>query len=246
LSGNNTPTPAAYPGRKEQDMLSTNKIYQVVYDYLVSNEGIENLDDLLETWEATDPAKAEGTPALITLCAALRDDMRREANKASGKANIEKAMRAIIKNAPEHQRQLQGAFVRDGKQYACDGHRAIRLNTPIDLPAAPVPCTTDFNRIFDEARHNATKPLETPALGELKSYIKITKAEYKAKYGKNANKKTILWDFGKDRPAVNAVYLLDILTAFPDAAITCGTMTAPLYFSHADGEAILLPVRRND
>ena len=228
-------------------MLSTSKIYQVVYNYLINNEGIKNLDELLEKWEATDPAKAiSGAPALITLCAALRDEMRREANKANGKANIEKAMRAIIKNAPEHQRQLQGAFVRDGKQYACDGHRAIRLNTPIDLPAAPVPCTTDFNRIFDEARHNATKPLETPALGELKSYIKITKAEYKAKYGKNANKKTILWDFGKDRPAVNAVYLLDILTAFPDAAITCGTMTAPLYFSHADGEAILLPVRRND
>jgi len=225
-------------------MLSTSKIYQVVYNYLVNNEGIKNLDELLENWVATDPAKASsGVPALITLCAALRDDMRREANKANGKANIEKAMISIIKNAPEHQRQLQGAFVQDGKQYACDGHRAIRLNAPIDLPAPPVPCTTDFNRLFADARHNATTPLNTPTIGELKTYIKITKAENKAKYGKYADRQCILWDFGEGRPTVNAVYLLDILTAFPDATITYSTLTAPLYFSHADGEAILLPVR---
>lgn len=228
-------------------MLSTSTIYQVVYDYLVSNEEIKNIDDLLEKWEATDPTKTiSGVPALITLCAALRDDMRREANKTSGKANIEKAMRAIIKNAPEHQRQLQGAFVSDGKQCACDGHRAMRLNTPLDLPAPPVPCTMDIGRLFADARHNATTPLKTPSQGELKSYIKITKAENKAKYGKNANRQCILWDFGEDRPTVDAVYLLDILTAFPDATITFSTLTAPLYFSHADGEAILLPVRRND
>jgi len=224
-------------------MLNASTIYQVVYNYLV-NEGIENLDELLEKWKATDPAKATGgVPALITLCAALRDDMRREANKANGKANIEKAMRAIIKNVPDYRQQLQGALVRDGKQYACDGYRAIRLNTPIDLPAPPVPCTMDFNRLFADARHKATTPLDTPTLGELKTYIKITKAENKAKYGKDANRQSILWDFGEGRPVVNAAYLLDILTAFPDAAITCGTMTDPLYFSHADGEAILLPVK---
>lgn len=228
-------------------MLSKDKIYQTLYKYLAEEEGIKNLDNLLATWGVSDPTKASsGVGALITLCAVLRDEMRTEANKANGKADVEKAMRAIIKNAPDHQRQLQGAIVIGDKQYACDGHRAIRLNTPIDLPAAPVPCTTDFNRIFDEARHNATKPLETPALGELKSYIKTKKAEYKAKHGRNASKEIILWDFGKDCPVVNAVYLLDILTAFPDATITFSTTTAPLYFCHTDGEAILLPVRRKE
>jgi hypothetical protein len=228
-------------------MLSKNKIYQVIYKYLVEDEGIENLDNLLATWEVTDPTKASsGVGALITLCAALRDDMRTEANKASGKANIEKAMRAIIKNAPDHQRQFQGVFFSDGKQCACDGHRAMRLNTPLDLPAPPVPFTMDIDRLFADAQRNATTPLETPSQSELKSYIKITKAEYKAKYGKNANKKTILWDFGECRPVVNAVYLLDILTAFPDATITFSTMTAPLYFSHADGEAVLMPVRMKE
>ena len=226
-------------------MLSTSTIYQVVYNYLVSNEGIENIDGLLEKWEATDPTKTiSGAPALITLCAALRDDMRTESNKASGKANIEKAMRAIIKNVPEHQTQLQGAFDCNGKQAVCDGFRIIILNTPIDLPAPPVPCTMDVGRLVDDARNHATTPLETPTLGELKSYIKITKAENKTKYGKRASNQHISWDFGENLPAVNATYLLDILTAFPDATITCSTMTAPIHFSHADGEAILLPVRK--
>lgn len=228
-------------------MLSKNKIYQTVYKYLVEAEGIKNLDDILKTWTVSDPTKASnGVPALITLCAALRDEMRTEANKANGKANIEKAMRSIIKNAPDHKPELQGAIVIGDKQYACDGYRAIRLNTPIELPAAPVPCTLDLTRIFDEAQRNATTPLETPSQGELKSYIKIKKAEYKAKYGRKANDKTILWDFGENRPVVDAVYLLDILTAFPDATITYSTANAPIYFSHADGDAVLVPVRRRD
>jgi hypothetical protein len=226
--------------------MNTSTIYQVVYNYLI-HEGIENLDETLEKWKATDPAKATGgVPALINLCAALRDDMRREANKAKGKANIEKAMRAIIKNVPDYRLQLQGAIVKGGKQYTCDGYRAIRLNTPIDLPAPPVPCTMDIGRFIDEARHNATEPIETPTLGELKAYIKIKKAENKAKYGKSANRQRILWDFGEGRPVVNAAYLLDILTAFPDATITYSTLTAPLYFSHTDGEAILMPIKKNN
>ena len=231
-------------------MLNTSTIYQVVYDYLINKEGIKDLDDQLAKgiWDATDPTKTtdRGVPALIALCAALRNDMRREANKANGKANIEKAMRAIIKNAPEYQEHLQGAIVIDGKQYVSDGYRAIRLNTPIDFPAPPVPCTIDFVRFFTEAQRDATTPLKTPALAELKTYIKITKAENKAKYGKGANEQCILWDFGEGRPVVNAVYLLDILTAFPHATITFSTLTAPLYFSHINGEALLMPIKRDN
>lgn len=91
-------------------MTSTSTIYQTIYNYLVSNEGIENIDKLLEQWEITDPTKAAGgLPSLVTLCAALRDDMRTESNKANGKSNIDKAMRAIIKNVPENQRSITGS-----------------------------------------------------------------------------------------------------------------------------------------
>lgn len=225
-------------------MLNTSTIYQAIYDYLINEEGIKDLDDQLAKgiWEATDLTRAAGgVPALIALCGVLRDELRREANKAAGKASIERAMRAIIKNVPKHQKHLQGAIVIDGKQYVSDGYRAIRLNTPIDFPAPPVPCTIDFVRFFTEAQRDATTPLKTPALDELKTYIKITKAENKAKYGKDANELCILWDFGEGRPVVNAVYLLDILTAFPDATIAFSTLTAPLYFSHTNGEALLMP-----
>jgi len=153
-------------------------------------------------------------------------------------------MRAIVKNVPEYQKHLQGAIVIDGRQYVSDGYRAIRLNTPIDFPAPPEPCPIDFAQLFAEAQRDATTPLKTPALNELKTYIKITKAENKAKYGRDANDQRILWDFGEDHPVVNAVYLLDILTAFPDATITFSTLTAPLYFSHADGDALLMPWSR--
>lgn len=224
-------------------MTSTSTIYQTVYNYLVSNEGIENIDKLLETWEITDPAKAiPGAPALVTLCAALREDMRSEANKTSGKANIEKAMKAIIKNVPEHQQQLQGAFDCAGMQCACDGYRAIRIKEPIDLPAPPAPCTLDITRLFNDARNNATKPLPAPTLGELKSYIKIKTAENRAKYGRDASKHPVIYSFGDDLPIVNAKYLQDILTAFPNAEITFNTLIAPLYFTDAAGDAILLPI----
>lgn len=226
-------------------MLSTSTIYTVIYDYLVNSEGIKDIDGILEKWEVAGPTKAAtGPAALIALCAALRDDMRTEANRASGKANIEKAMRATIKNAPESMPQLQGAFYSAGKQTVCDSYRVIRLNTPIDLPAPPVPCTLDIDRLLSDARDNATRQLETPTQGELKSYIRVTKAENKAKYGKKASTRPPLWDFGEDQPSVDATLLLDILTAFPDATITFKSLVAPLYFAHADGEAILLPVRK--
>ena len=225
-------------------MLNTSKIYQVVYDYLINSEGIKDLDDQLAKgiWDTMDPTKAGGgILSLIALCAALRDDMRKEANKANGKTNIDKVMRAIIKKAPKHLKYLQGAFVIDGRQYVTDSYRAIRLNMPIDLPAAPEPCPIDLAKLFAEAQRDAITPLTPPALNELRTYIKITKAENKAKYGRDASDQHILWDFGEDRPVVNAVYLLDILTAFPDAAITFSTLTAPLYFSHTNGEALLMP-----
>ena len=228
-------------------MLDTSKIYQVVYKYLINAEGIKDLDDQLAKgiWDAMDPTKAAGgVLSLIALCAALRNDMRKEVNKANGKANIEKAMRAIIKNAPKHMEYFHGAIVIGGRQYVTDNHRAIRLNMPIDLPVPPEPCPTDLAKLFDKAQRDAITSLKTPALNELKTYIKITKAENKVKYGRAANNQRILWDFGEDRPVVNAVYLLDILTAFPDATITFSTLTAPLYFSHADGDALLMPWSR--
>ena len=224
-------------------MLSKSTIYTVLYSFL-KDDGVENVDSFLEGFTNADPTKLSGVLSIAALCARVRDDMRSESNKASGKAGVEKAMRAVIKSAPEHQLQLQGVFESAGKQTVCDGFRAIRVNEPLDLPAAPSPCTLDIDGLIAKAKSRATTKLKVPPLGELKGFIAVSKAENKAMNAGRANKKLIVWDFGEGFPAVDANYLLDILTVFPEADASCGGMDDPIYFSHDAGDAILLPIRK--
>lgn len=227
-------------------MLSKSTVYTVLYSFLKDAEGVDNIDSFLEKSSNADPEKLSGTLSIAALCARVREDLRTESNKASGKAGVEKAMRAVIKNAPAHQPQLQGAFESAGKQTVCDGFsRAIRLNEPIALPASPVPCTLDIDGLITNTLKRATNHLEMPSLGELKGFIAVSKAENKAGNAKGANKKPILWGFGKDLPTVNAEYLLGILTVLPGASAICGGIHDPIYFSHEDGDALLLPVIKN-
>lgn len=225
-------------------MISKSTIYTVLYSFLKNNEGLENVDSFLEKFENADPTKLDGVLSIAALCARIRDDIRTESNKASGKAGVEKAMRAVIKNAPVHRPQLQGAFESAGKQAVCDDFRAIRLNEHLNLPAAPVPCTLDIDGLIADAKSKSTTHLTLPAIGDLKGFIATSQAESKAEKKTRANKKQVLWDFGKDFPAVNAKYLLDILTVFPGADASCGGTNDPIYFSHDDGDALLLPVRK--
>ena len=222
-------------------MLSKSTIYTVLYSFLKNNEGLDNVDSFLEKFENADPTKLDGVLSIAALCARVRDDMRTESNKASGKAGAEKAMRAVIKNALDNQPQFQGAFESAGKQAVCDGFRVIRLNKHINLPAAPVPCTLDIDGLIADAKSKSTTHLTLPAIGELKGFIAISQAESKAEKKTGANKKQVLWDFGKDFPVVNAKYLLDILTVFPGADASCGGTNDSIYFSHGDGDALLIP-----
>ena len=224
-------------------MLSKNTVYTVLYSFLKNNEGLENVDSFLEKFENADPTKLNGVLSIAALCARVRDDMRTESNKASGKAGAEKAMRAVIKNALDNQPQFQGAFESAGKQAVCDGFRVIRLNKHINLPAAPVPCTLDIDGLIAGAKSKSKTHLTLPAIGDLKGFIAISQAESKALNKRGTSKKRVLWDFGKDFPSVDAEYLLDILTVFPGADASCGGVNDPIHFSHDGGDALLLPVR---
>lgn len=230
-------------------MISKSTIYTVLYSFLKRGEGldgIDNVDSFLERFTEADPTKISGVLSIVALCARVRDDMRSESNKASGKAGVEKALKAVIKNAPAHQPQLQGAFESAGKQTVCDGFRAIRVNEPLDLPAAPVPCTLDIEGLIANAKSTSTTKLTMPPLGELKGFIAVSKAENKAMNAGRANKEPITWDFGEGFPAVDANYLLDILTVFPEASASCGGINNPIYFSHDAGDALLLPVKSRE
>ena len=74
--------------------------------------------------------------------------------------------------------------------------------------------------------------------GEVKAFIELQHA----KHGRNH---TPLWEMGCDLPSVNAAYLYEMLTIFPDAAIYANVDSpySPLYFVSTMGDGILLPVR---
>ncbi len=214
-------------------MPNKNTIYQTIYEYLCNRESVVNIDRAITEFPKRLCSVMDIGP-LIELCAALREDMRMEANKASGKANVAKAMKAIIKTAGKD--KLRGAFDCEGKQCVCDGHRAIRLNSPIEMVSAQGIPSDGMKTVFDEAMEGATVPLDLPTMAELKAHYRIKKAESIGGF--------INYDFGGNLPAVQANYLIDILTAFPDAkAFATESPNKPLYFTCEAGDAVLLPVR---
>lgn len=223
---------------------STAAIYQAVYNHLITGGEMDanGLNKMLEKWDPAPLEKHAGTLGLVNLCANLRADMASAGNKTAGKGNLEKAMLSIIDAADRP--GLRGAFMQDGKQCVCDGYRAIRLNDAINLPKPEFRTEIELGKVFE---HNEAEysPLALPTIGELKTHIKITKAENKARFGRHGASKGVTYDFGEGKPLVNAAYLLDILTAFPDATATYGRDVQPIYFASEMGDAVLMTVRRN-
>lgn len=183
-----------------------------------------------------DYVSSQDATILGSLIEDLKADICKTEAKAGGQAAVLKTALKIIKNAS--QPSLKGAIMQDGKQYFCDGVRAIRLTTPIaNIQPPPVPGSSDMVQLFGSLRPTNPQPLDLPSASDLKNYITIKRAE---------KVKPIIWDFGPDLPDVDAEYLLDIITALPDATATQGAhSTAPLQFKdHYDNMALLMPIRR--
>ena len=120
------------------------------------------------------------------------------------------------------------------------------IKEPLNLePIAAGVDHIDRTRIIDGYAANQGAILNMPSKTELKTFITDENARQKA----NGIPRTVpLWDFGDGLPAVNAKYLLEMLSIFPDATVTASKMhplTNALYFKsdHADGA--LLPIRKN-
>ena len=227
-------------------MLTSETIYKTIYSYLENHPDIENLDAHLKTWTPTKPCSWPGSIAeLINLCALLQDDIRQKTNKSAGNGNIEKGMQAVIKSAAKKPLpNMAGYFLSNGLPTVCDGFRIMRSNVPLDI-GEPVK-GLDAQQIFDGTICEADTVLELPSLGELKSYIKLQKLENSSRC-KSDRIKEILYDFGENKPKLNAEYLLDMLTAFPDAKADYDSRRAqisPVYFNSEKGEGILMPIRK--
>ena len=176
---------------------------------------------------------------LNDLIKGLESDIMDENNKANGKSNVAKAIKAITGSKANIREQFQTAWIHNGRLTATDGYRLISTSELVNVPIQDTPPINADKLInaFWEVNH---EELPTPAIGDVKTKIALDKA--------NGEKESHwIWDDGTFRIAVNAKYLLDMLLADPFATIraTKSNATAPIYFN--DPEAlvfgILLPVR---
>lgn len=178
-----------------------------------------------DTWKKN-PYGMKYLPAL-NIWIAARDEL----GKANG-GTAYTALKKIVKNAPDRHADVQGVwFDKEGRQCACDGYRAVRLNTPVDgeFKAA---LGMDLEKVFP-SEYMLKAELVVPTPGAVK--IGKKKLTY-ARAG---------YDFGEGLPMVDAGYLLDVLAILPDAkCYATGGETSPLYFRGTRGDAILLPVRK--
>lgn len=168
-----------------------------------------------------------GAGAIPELLEKLKQDIMDEENKRAGNGNIARSMKRIIKNSSIE--GFKGAFIQGGKQIVCDGYRAIAVNEPIEIESVKDVEIMDIMKVIENTKNDADKTIDLPTVGELKIIVSAETGEY---------------DFGEGKPLVNASYLLDIITAFPDATARFSEVNKPIYFKGEKGEAILLPRSR--
>ena len=150
-----------------------------------------------------------------------------------------------------HRPAEQGFWIdEEGKQCVCDGYRGFRLNSPMELTAAPE-LSADGSRfnlaqIIAPIRKNTLR-LTLPTVAEVRAQIKTDRAEWAAKRRRKGETFKASYDFGPGLPSVDANYLIDFLQLFPDGEAFTSEQKpyiTPIYFRSADGEGILCPIRK--
>ena len=191
---------------------------------------------------------------IISIAEKLRDEaaeeMRRDANRASGRATVAAAALRVLKDANAQPReQIHGANrSADGYIDICDGFRLLRLNaeTAPDLPERPadLPEYVNAARILPRG-FTQSDPVNLPSPAELRAYIKTEKARKKATKDKTPPLYTVTTGAGVSI-YFNALYLLDMLEALPSCEAYAATERASLsgvIFEASNGRGYLLPVR---
>jgi len=230
-----------------QDILA--RVYDALQPYAV-----------VKTAETTRAYSAESVAGemyarLNNLAEDLAAQVRDEYAAASGRLNGAQAITRMLDTVKKQNRPaLAYAWEdADGRQCACDGFRAFRLNAENHLPLEPRP--DDAGKPIDLDKVFPARPIDDPAMAlelptaqELKAHIALKRAEWTGKRSDFGCQ----WDFGEGKPQVNARYLLDTLAVMGDgvrafAATTTGAMSslAMVWFTGERGDALLLPVRKD-
>lgn len=176
-----------------------------------------------------DPKVFMPIPALTSICKLLKMAGEQMGNEQAGKAAP--ALRRLAKNSPREEQR--GVFLDEqGRQIACDGARAVRLNRPIKGIPEVLPFLNFENLV--SSRKGTRRDLDTPDVGELRKEISRQRAL----------KMDPLWNFGEGLPTVNALFLRDMLDILPDAKLCIyGSVNSGVWFESSAGDGILLPVR---
>lgn len=174
----------------------------------------------------------------------LNDEIMAENNKSAGKTDVAKSANSIIKDAKRaYNKQLHGSWIADGKQYVCDGCRALEILEPIELEkisddVQPV----DVKPFFDSTLNDEV--IQLPSKKELENLIKQAKSEMKNNgYSITGKKFAYKFECGA---IVNAKYLIDAIVA--TGCNTCmirktnGKYISPLMFRSDNVNAIVLPI----
>lgn len=189
----------------------------------------ENIYSIIS--DATTNIKNNRTESAIEELKNLSDALYQEIERKKPTGALYKTMQKVIKSAPITIDKLKGAWIKDGKQYACNTYVLIASNVIFHFPKAE---GIDGEELLRQHRHNI--PLALPTIADLKISLADSKKQ-KNKYHR--------YDLGDGLPLVDTDFLISILDAFPGCeCFWDGNMIHALYFTHENGEAVLLPCRK--
>lgn len=177
--------------------------------------------------------------AAASLLLGIRENMDRRNASPSALS----ACKRILKACPRKDNRF--VFSQDGRFCLCSGYHAVRLKD--DLPSLPHydPENTDHSRpinlssVFKAATDASSIEIQLPSITELKTWI----ASQKSVAGKGYMKIPYEIDCGAFRIGFNPSYLLDMLQVLPDAHVFVSSPISAAYFTAANGDGVLLPVR---
>lgn len=181
--------------------------------------------------------------AMQSLAADLEAQLRSEIANSKGVGNATKTVVKLLDGAKnDHRDALAYPWIDgQGRQCVCNGFLAFRLRDHLPLPERPdnIGDPIDLDRVFPDSL-KGWKTLPMPSTKELREFIAVERAKFT---GKRKNFEPI-WDFGPQAPSVNALYLLDAATVFPNAAeLFWISIFRTLVISCEDGDALVMPIR---
>lgn len=222
-------------------MVTNERIYSTIYGYIKNSNEFDNLDEWLKKNEKL--PESNDLWKMVNLLIDIRQDMASEEAEKRGSGSIYKSMMKIIKNSKKcnSNASIHSAWEQDGKLYVTDGFSAIRTIDHLDLPVNEKN-HPNMDGVFKIAESNKRDGflLDLPKLSELKTHIKIKKAEIKASNQKGAE---VPWEFSGHKVRVNAEYLLNILSCIPDCKAYTKGNNSTIFFESENTEAVLMPMR---